>query len=193
MQLLYATTNPGKLAEAKQALTQVELLSLTDFPQLTDMDVEETGVTFQENAFIKAKAYGDLAKVLTVGEDAGLCVDALDGRPGVYSARYAATDQERNQKLLSEMKDQENRATQFKTVICLYDPQTQKTQYFEGVVKGTIATEVRGDQGFGYDPLFIPDGYTQTFAELGSEVKNILSHRAIAIQKLNQSLIFENE
>jgi XTP/dITP diphosphohydrolase len=188
MQLLYATTNQGKLIEAKQILSQIDLLSLSDFPDIANLDVEENGTTFKENAFIKAKTYGDIAGVLTIGEDAGLIVDALDGRPGVYSARYAATAEERNDKLLDELGEEEHRSARFVTTLCLYDPKTKVVQYFDGVVEGSIAREVKGANGFGYDPVFIPTGFTETFAELGNEVKNTLSHRANAIEKLKKIL-----
>jgi XTP/dITP diphosphohydrolase len=189
MKLLYATTNQGKLAEAKQILNGVDLLSLSDFPAIADLDVEESGKTFQENAFIKAKTYGDLAGVLTVGEDAGLCVDALDGAPGVYSARYAPTPEARNEKLLQALEGVDDRSAQFKTVLCLYDPKTKTAEYFDGIVEGAISDEVKGDNGFGYDPVFVPDGYTETFAELGNELKNTLSHRFRAIEKLKKNFM----
>lgn len=190
MELLFATTNAGKLTEAQACLAASawRLLSLTDFPQLVGMDVEETGKTFAKNALLKAQAYGSLTGVLTVAEDAGLAVNALDGKPGVYSARYAESDQARNTRLLSELTGFEDRTAQFISVLCLYDPVADTAEYFTGTVEGTIADQPKGEAGFGYDPIFIPDGYTQTFAELGIEQKNKLSHRAKALQKLAEYL-----
>jgi XTP/dITP diphosphohydrolase len=186
MKLLYATTNAGKLTEAQQILHDVEILSLNDFPQLVDMDVEETGATFIENARIKAIAYGDIAGVLTVAEDAGLVIDALDGKPGVYSARFAPTDAERNQKVLDLLKDEKHRTARFVSALCLYNPVTKEEHVVEGTCEGAIAEERKGGGGFGYDPIFVPDGYDKTFSELEIDIKNTLSHRAMAIEKLRQ-------
>ena len=189
MKLLFATNNQGKLKEAYQLLGEdIELISLNDL-KLQNVVVEESGETLRENALIKAQAYEDLSQVLTLAEDSGLMVDALDGRPGVHSARFGSNVDERNQKLLKMLDGEENRSAKFMSVFCLYNPKTKKVEYFEGEVSGKIAREMKGDQGFGYDPLFIPDEYEKTFAELGDEVKNRISHRKVAIEKLAKYIL----
>lgn len=184
--LFFATTNPGKLNEAQRILRQagVAVLSLADFPKLKSIEIEETGSTFAENAYLKAKAFGELSQVLTLAEDAGLVVDALDGKPGVRSARFAANDQARIKKLLRLMKGKVDRQAKFVSVLALYDPKTEEIGFFKGVVRGKIADQAKGKGGFGYDPVFIPEGYERTFGELGDEVKNEVSHRGRALEKL---------
>ncbi len=191
MELLFATTNQGKLKEAYQLLSgcDIKLLSVKDFKELHSVVVNESGETFKQNAFLKAETYGDLAQILTVAEDAGLVVDALNGRPGVQSARFGSNVDERNQKLLKMMKDKKNRQARFISTFCLYNPKTKEAEYFIGKIEGQIATKTRGNKGFGYDPLFIPNGYEQTFGELGSEVKNKISHRQQAIEKLKTLML----
>jgi XTP/dITP diphosphohydrolase len=155
----------------------------------SDFDVEETGMTFEENAILKARAYSEkFPEVFVLADDSGLVVDALDGRPGVYSKRYGDTDEHRNAKLLSELKDVSNseRTARFVSVIALIGQGVEEV--FEGVVEGAIGFEARGEDGFGYDPVFIPEGYKKTFAELGTEVKNTLSHRARALEKVKKFL-----
>ena len=190
MKLLFATTNQGKLREALQILSEIdlELLSLDSFKKLQDVVVEESGETFEQNAFLKAKFYGDKAQILTVAEDAGLMVDALDGQPGVHSARFGSNGGKRNSKLLRKMKGKQNRLAKFISTLCLYNPLTKQSQYFKGIVDGSIAKEKRGNEGFDYDCVFIPQGYTQTFAELGVEVKNQISHRKLALDELKNGL-----
>jgi len=191
MKLLFATTNQGKLKEVHRLLSgpNIELLSTTDFEELHNVVVEESGETFKENALLKAQTYGDLVKVLTIAEDAGLVVDALDGQPGVKSARFGSDADQRNQKLLKMMENTENRQARFISVFCFYDPQTKKSEYFIGKIEGQISRENKGELGFGYDPLFIPEGCEQTFAELGVEVKNKISHRQQAIEKLKTLML----
>lgn len=191
MRLLFATTNHGKLKEAAQLLSSqsLELLSVADFPKLTDLDVTETGDSFEQNSFIKAKAYGDLAQELTVAEDAGLVIAALNGQPGVKSARFAPTAAARNQKLLQLLKNKADRSAKFVSVLCLYDPASQKTEYFRGEVEGKISLQTRGELGFDYDFIFIPTGQSQTFAELGPEAKNKISHRRQAIEKMKTLML----
>lgn len=184
IQLVFATNNSHKLAEVRDIVKdRVELLSLNDIN--CHEDIEETGSTLEENALIKSKYIKSKYNFDCFGDDTGLEVEALNGAPGVYSARYSgdAHNSEANmQKLLKDMEGKENRRAQFRTVISLI---LNGAEYiFEGVVKGQIATEKKGENGFGYDPIFIPDGYSQTFAELGNEIKNKISHRAIATQRL---------
>jgi XTP/dITP diphosphohydrolase len=184
MQLLFATLNQGKLREAQALLhlPGLEVVNPADFAEVRDLDVEETGATFAENAELKARAFGAKVQILTVADDSGLEVAALNGQPGVLSKRFApGSDSDRNRHLLELMKQVVDRSAQFKTVLCLFDPSTQQTHFFEGLVKGKIAWQAKGEAGFGYDPVFIPDGYDQSFAELGQETKNRLSHRAQAL------------
>ncbi len=153
-------------------------------------DIPETGTTIKENAGIKAQAVWDLlnqkeSELIVFADDSGLEVKALNGEPGVRSARYAGetkNDQNNNSKLLHALKNITKREARFVTVIALV--LKHKLYFFEGEIKGTIAYEPRGNSGFGYDPLFIPQGYRSTFAELGEELKNKISHRANAIEKL---------
>lgn len=184
--LLLATQNQGKINEIKQILHDLQIEVMTADP---DFDVEETGATFEENALLKANGFSQkYPGVLVLADDSGLIVDALDGRPGVYSKRYGSSDFERNTKLLAELKNiEENKRTaRFVSVMALVGVGVR--QVFEGTVEGTISTEIRGQNGFGYDPVFIPAGYEQTFAELGTDVKNTMSHRARALEKVKYYL-----
>ncbi|MEO8581169.1 MAG: RdgB/HAM1 family non-canonical purine NTP pyrophosphatase [Patescibacteria group bacterium] len=180
--LVIASQNLGKLKEIKQLLSD---LSIEIVIPEKDLDVEETGSTFEENAMLKAKAYQQLfPEFYILADDSGLEVDALDGRPGVYSKRYGTSDQDRNQKLLNELESvpDEKRTARFISVMVLLGPTVH--QIFQGTVEGSIARTIAGDQGFGYDPVFIPVGYTKSFAELGSEIKNTMSHRAKCLEKV---------
>lgn len=193
--LLIATTNPGKLAEFKAAFagSPFTIRTPADFPELEGFEVVETGKTFAEIAELKARSFAQEVGLLTVADDSGLEVDALDGQPGIHSHRFApGSDEDRYRKLLLFMTDASTRAARFVTVLCLYDPKTDQTHFFEGEVKGEITTEPTGTQGFGYDPVFRPEGYQETFAELGVEVKNTLSHRGRAVAKLKEHLVGEN-
>ena len=180
MKLVFATHNANKLKEVKQLLpSSIELLSLTDIG--CHEDIAETGTTLHENAYIKARYVRDHYGLNCFADDSGLEIDALDGAPGVISARYAGPqkDNEANiQKVWKELTHKTDKAAQFRTVIALCIDGEEKD--FEGIVRGKLIHEKRGEKGFGYDPIFIPDGYTQTFAELGNEVKNKISHRARA-------------
>ena len=187
--LVFVTNNAHKLEEVAAILgDKIELLSLNDIDCHTD--IPETASTLEGNALLKSsfiyKNYG----LECFADDTGLEVEALDGAPGVYSARYAnreGHDAQANMlKLLHEMEGKENRKAQFRTAISLI---LDGTEYlFEGVIKGKITKEKRGDSGFGYDPIFLPEGYDRTFAELGNDIKNKISHRALALQKLCEFL-----
>ena len=186
-QLLVATRNPGKIGEFAQMLTglPVELRALSEFPDIPE--AEESGATFVENAALKARFYSRQAGIWTLADDSGLVVDALDGAPGVFSARYAgpgASDAQRNERLLAELRETKSRdrRARFVCVIALAGPARDEADFFTGVCEGAIAEEPRGAGGFGYDPLFVPEGYAQTFGELSAEVKNRISHRARALQ-----------
>ena len=183
--IVVATTNAHKVEEYKKLLADqdVELKSLLDYPGFPD--VEENGKTFAENAAIKALAACKYCDVPAFADDSGLEVEALDGRPGVYSSRYADSDPERIARLLGELEGKENRRARFVCAISIAI-NGEVIETFEGEVKGTITAAPRGDGGFGYDPVFQPDGYDQTFGELPADVKNKISHRANAFKKAMQ-------
>jgi XTP/dITP diphosphohydrolase len=190
LQLLFASHNQGKLTEAQQILTDTgcEVISL-DQLKIAE-DVEETGSTMEANAQLKAEYFAHASSLLTVADDSGLEILALDNWPGVKSHRIVdGSDAERVAFVLAKMENLADRRAQFKTVLCLVDPQTENSQFFEGLIKGKIATHPSGNAGFGYDPIFVPDGYDQPFAELGLEVKNQISHRKQALEKLKSYVI----
>jgi len=186
MKLVIATHNQGKLAEYRGLLADwpFELVSLSDLG--IEVDVEETGDTFESNARLKAEQYGEMTGLLTIADDSGLSIDALEGRPGVYSARYGGpglNDAGRRHKVLKELEDVplEQRTAQFECVIALYDPAKKVTYFVAGSCKGHITLEDQdAGQGFGYDAIFQPIGYLQTFGELSSDIKHTLSHRGQA-------------
>lgn len=186
--MVVATNNAHKLKEIAAILGQeIELLSLKDIQCFAD--IPETADTLEGNARQKAMYIYENYGMDCFADDTGLEVEALGGAPGVFSARYAGEghDSEANmQKLLKELAGKENRKAQFRTVICLI--RNGKEHLFEGIVKGEIILEKRGGEGFGYDPIFVPEGYDLTFAELGDDVKNTISHRARAVEKLCQFL-----
>ncbi len=184
--IVIATKNKGKLREFGSILAGAydEILSLADFDQIAD--IQETGLSFRENALIKAKTTCDFLGMDSIGDDSGLVVDALGGAPGIYSARYSgegASDDSNNKKLLFELKGEENRDAKF--VCCIALVLADGTQeFFEGECSGQIIREKRGEGGFGYDPVFYVPEYQKTMAELGPRIKNRISHRAVASQKL---------
>lgn len=183
--LVFATNNAHKLEEIRAILgDKVKILSLNDID--CHADIPETADTLQGNAALKAQYIYDNYGLDCFADDTGLEVEALNGAPGIYSARYAGGeghDSEANmKKLLSEMQDKDNRKARFRTVICLIEG--GKENFFEGIVNGSIIRERKGGAGFGYDPVFMPDGYSETFAEMGNDEKNKISHRARAVQKL---------
>jgi XTP/dITP diphosphohydrolase len=185
-ELLLASTNAGKIRELTELLAgvPVKLRSLTEFPHLDAP--EETGETFDDNAAIKAAFYGRLTNLPTLADDSGLEVAALGNAPGVHSARYAgagATDAERTARLLEELRRSgaADRSARFVCVVALYETETGEFRFFRGVCTGRIAEEPRGSHGFGYDPVFIPEGYEESFAELPPQVKRRISHRARAL------------
>jgi len=191
--LLLGTRNPGKLRE----ITSILEGSGWSFSSLQEFDhvgsAEENGVTYSENAIAKAQFYAAATGLVALADDSGLEVAALDGAPGVYSARYAgenASDADRRQLLLSELSKTSNtdRRARFVCVVAIADPSGSVLNLSEGICHGTITFASRGDGGFGYDPIFIPDGYTQTFAELPETIKNRISHRALALVQTKQFL-----
>lgn len=188
--LVFATNNAHKLEEIRAILgDKIEILSLNDIN--CHADIPETADTLQGNAALKAQYIYENYGLDCFADDTGLEVEALNGAPGIYSARYAGGeghDSEANmKKLLSEMQDKDNRKARFRTVICLIED--GKEHFFEGIVNGSIIRERKGGAGFGYDPIFMPDGYSETFAEMGNDEKNKISHRARAVQKLCEYLL----
>lgn len=205
MKIVFATNNAHKLSEIRSILGEsIEVLSLKDIG--CDVDIPETGTTLEANALQKAQYIYDHYHMDVFADDTGLEVEALNGAPGVYSARYASLpdnpvktysashDSEANMtRLLYELQGKDNRKARFRTVIALIQKKNvcpcgctsiKEVHQFEGIVEGEIIQERRGGEGFGYDPIFQPDGYDQTFAELGMDIKNHISHRARAVQKL---------
>ena len=195
MRIVFATNNVHKLSEIRQILgNEFEVLSLADIG--CHEDIPETANTIEGNALLKAQYVYDHYHLSCFADDTGLEVDALGGAPGIYSARYAGEghDSEANmRKLLRELGENNNRKARFRTVIALIEKEDgqsdssnleQNTVCFEGIIEGQIIREKRGKEGFGYDPIFQPNGYNETFAQLGAEIKNHISHRARAVQKL---------
>lgn len=194
MKIVFATNNAHKLEEIRSILGDgFEIVSLSDIG--CHEDIPETGSTLEDNAWQKANYVFEHYHLSCFADDTGLEVDALDGAPGIYSARYAAMEEQGTTKpashdsnanmnrLLRELGENNNRKARFRTVIALIIKEQEK-KTFEGVVEGHIAREKSGVGGFGYDPLFIPDGYDKSFADLGNDIKNTISHRARATKKL---------
>ena len=184
--IVIATRNKGKLRELRSILADAydDILSLSDFDNIPD--IEETGLSFRENALIKAKITSDFLGMDAIGDDSGLVVDALGGAPGIYSARYAgegASDDDNNQKLLSELKGEKNREARFVCCIALVLVDGTR-EFFEGECGGQIIQKKKGENGCGSDPVFYVPQYGKTMAELGPDIKNKISHRAIASEKL---------
>lgn len=184
--ILVATNNKHKIKEIKSVLTSVKnisVLSLNDFG--ITADISEDGKTLEDNALLKAEHVFKLLNIPAISDDTGLFVDALYGEPGIYSARYAgenATYKDNCDKLLSALKNvtMNERKARFESVICFYKANSEYI-FFKGVCHGRIIEEERGENGFGYDPVFVPDGSAKTFAELSDQEKNIISHRALAL------------
>ena len=200
MKIVFATNNQHKLQEIRDILgSEFEIVSLKDIG--CDVDIPETGNTLEENAMQKAQYVYDHYNLSCFADDTSLEVEALNGEPGVHSARYAEGtdhDSEANMaKLLRNLEGKDNRKARFRTVIALIQKQDvcpcgctsiKKVNRFEGIVDGSIATEKHGTAGFGYDPIFVPEGYDKSFAELGESIKNGISHRARAVAKLAEYL-----
>lgn len=200
MKIVFATNNQHKLQEIRDILgSEFEIVSLKDIG--CDVDIPETGNTLEENAMQKAQYVYDHYNLSCFADDTGLEVEALNGEPGVHSARYAEGtdhDSEANMaKLLRNLEGKDNRKARFRTVIALIQKHDvcpcgctsiKKVNRFEGIVDGSIATEKHGTAGFGYDPIFVPEGYDKSFAELGESIKNGISHRARAVAKLAEYL-----
>ena len=187
--LVFATNNQHKIDEAQDIVKgKLKLISLKEAG--VDIDVDETETTFRGNAWLKAQAVWKLTGLPCVADDSGLCVEALGGEPGVYSSRYAGeagNHTKNNEKLLKEMDGKSDRRAFFTTVLCLVGLDDTPI-YIEGRVNGVILTEIQGRDGFGYDPLFCPDGDNRSFAEMSAAEKNAMSHRGRAFQSLMEYL-----
>ena len=186
-QILIATKNNGKIRELEELLKSSPFIlrSLNEFPPLAD--VEETGATFAENACLKASEYARQTKIRSLADDSGLEVAALGNAPGVFSARYAgenATDAEKAAKLLNALKEKDDRSARFVCAMAIADETGEIIFSAEGICRGTIALKPIGTNGFGYDPIFIPEGFHQSFGELSEQIKRKISHRARAIEKI---------
>jgi len=197
MNLVLATKNSGKLKELKTLASLIDNLSWLNLELAPcEFNPEETGSTFAENALLKAKAAAALTNKYCLADDSGLCVDALNGRPGVYSSRYAeGNDQNGCSKLLKELKDipLAERNAAFHCIMVLVSPSGELLCQAEGIWKGRIIEESRGKNGFGYDPIFYLDTYNKTAAELDLSEKNKISHRAQAWYKIQQYLIKQQQ
>ena len=190
-----ATGNKHKIKEVLSLTPEINWKTITDFPKLKKFSPKETGKTFAENAEIKARAFAKKTGKITVAEDSGLSVQALDRSPGVHSARWVkGSDSKRNTALLKKLDGYNNKRAKYVATICLYVPDIDEVSsikglkkdsvtFFSGEVHGFIAMEPKGDKGFGYDPIFIPNGYEKTFGELGDKVKQKISHRRDAFEK----------
>jgi len=189
VKILIASHNEHKIREFKEIFmdTQVKLISIKELDDHDD--VEETEHTFLKNAIIKAKYYAKKYRMPAISDDSGLSVEALDGRPGVYSKRYAnGNDRDNNLKLLKELEHIDDRRAYFTSVVVIYFPDCTYKAY-EGIAYGTIGHTFKSyDDAFGYDPLFCPDGYDKNYADIGAKLKNQISHRARALQKLKEDL-----
>ena len=184
MKLIFASQNKNKVLEVKSLMPpSIELLSLSDI-NFND-DIEETESTIEGNALLKARTIYTKTHMNCFADDSGLLIDALNGSPGVYSARYAGepkNDEANLQKVLHQLSGIENRKAHFKTVMALII--NGKEFLYEGIINGSIISNKKGTNGFGYDPIFVPDGYSKTFAELDFQEKSTISHRALALQKM---------
>lgn len=190
-QLIIATKNKGKAKEFKDffAPYAIEAVSLLDLPE-TIPDIVETGTTFAENAALKAETIATMMEIPVLADDSGLIIDALDGRPGIYSARYAGeakNDQNNIDKVLQELEETKKRSARFVCVLAIARPK-QETAFYKGICEGSIAVLPIGTNGFGYDPIFIPEGFTKTIAQLAPDEKNSISHRKNAISQLETEL-----
>ena len=190
MKLVLASKNAHKLVEMKDILSQLGVEVVLESEAGVDVDVEETGATFEENAYLKAHAVMEASGLPAIADDSGLCVDALNGAPGVYSARYGGPgldDAGRYKLLLENMRGQLDRRCRFVSAICCCFPNGDKVEA-RGECAGTLAYAPKGTDGFGYDPIFFVPGLKKTFAELSPEEKNAISHRGNALKAFREKL-----
>ena len=185
MKIVLASSNAHKVKEINEIVagSGLEFILPPD-----GFDPIEDGKTFEENSLIKAKAAWELTKTWALADDSGLCIDALDGAPGIYSARYAETPAKRIERVLKEMEGKTNRNAHFACCMTLINPEGEVEFSTTGICEGSITTEARGSNGFGYDPIFLVKGDTRTIAELSKEEKNQISHRSIALRRVVEFL-----
>ena len=182
-EIILASNNENKLREFRQIFLSKKIISLDDIN--FNKEIDETGTTLKQNALIKVREVFSYSNKICISDDSGLEIDYLNGEPGVYSARYAgnyASSTDNIKKVLNNLGEAKNRKARFKTVIAYKDSLTEAV--FEGEISGNIAKSIRGEGGFGYDPIFIPNNYNVTFSEMKPEQKNKISHRSLAINKL---------
>ncbi len=190
MRIVLATTNKGKCAEFVREMSKIsafkQVFTLADFPKLGN--IEENGTTFQENSLLKAQAVCDFTGLTAVADDSGLCVEALDGQPGIFSARYSgenATDEKNLQKVLQKMTGKTNRKCKFVCAIACVFPDERKIQVI-AEWNGVLTNKPIGENGFGYDPIFLVSAYGKTFSQMTGEEKNAVSHRGRAAKKISE-------
>ncbi len=193
MQVLFASQNKGKQREAKRLFHDltVDLVFPEHFSKLKNFTVEEVGTTFKENAILKAKTYAKQLNLSCIADDSGVIIDGLGNNlPGIHSNRwFAGSDDDRNLEVLRRLKDNHDRTARYITVVCFFNPATNQLKTFRGVIEGQINDKIAGKTGFAYDRIFIPQGFEQTFAQLGDEIKNSISQRAQAYSKLKKYLV----
>lgn len=190
MRIIAATKNAGKIREIEKIFGDLGIEVVSQQDEGFNVDIEETGDSFEKNAMIKARAVSLLSDDIVMADDSGLCIDALDGRPGIYSARYAgenASDRDKLQKVLNEMEPHKNRQAKFVTAVAVILPDGREL-VTTGEVKGEILKEPKGENGFGYDPIFYCDELQKTFAQATDEEKNQVSHRGRALRKMYENL-----
>lgn len=190
MRIIAATKNAGKIKEIESIFKDLGIEAVSQQSEGFDVDIEETGDTFEKNALIKARAVSMLTDDIVMADDSGLCIDALDGRPGIYSARYAgenASDRTKIQKILAEMEPHSNRSAKFVTAVAAILPDGREF-VTTGEVRGEILREPEGENGFGYDPIFYCDELKKTFAQAEEEEKNTVSHRGRALRAMYEKL-----
>ena len=185
MKIVLASSNAHKVKEINEI---VEGSGLEFVLPPAGFDPIEDGATFEENSLIKAKAAWELSKTWTLADDSGLCVDALGGAPGIYSARYAETPAKRIERVLDEMKNKQDRKAHFACCMTLINPSGEVEYSTTGICEGSITKEARGVNGFGYDPIFLVKGDTRTIAEMSEDEKNQISHRSIALRRVVEYL-----
>ena len=181
MEIVLASSNPHKVKEINEIVANTDLKFILP-PD--DFNPIENGTDFEQNSYIKAIEAWKLSKTWVLADDSGLCIDALDGKPGIYSARYDKTQELRIQKVLNEMKDKQVRDAHFTCAMTLINPSGNVEYKYSGICKGKITYEPKGSYGFGYDPIFLPENETRTMAELSEDEKNKISHRAIALNNV---------
>lgn len=186
MKIVFATQNPHKLQELKAIAGNIDIEFVLP-PK--NFNPDETGKTFEENSYIKAKEAANLSGMIALADDSGLCVEDLNGAPGIHSARYAETPQKRIDKLLSALKNSTNRKAKFVCAMTLVNPEGKIIFQTTGECKGEIAQSMAGDNGFGYDPVFIVENTNLTMAEMSEDEKNKISHRARALNKILEYIL----